>query len=94
MAEKKATELKGEVNLIRTSMLDGSFLKFSYVLCNITGLFKMETDQLRPLGSVLKLGIWSIPIFYYIDYVHFQLFSNCYAHALKRIWMYMPGPWV
>ena len=28
-----------------------------------------------------------------LDYVHFRLFSNCYAHALKRIWMYTFGPW-
>ena len=33
-------------------------------------------------------------MYYYIEYVHCQLFSNCYVQALKHFWMYMPGPWV
>ena len=45
----------------------------------------MESDQLCPWGSVFKLGILSNPIFYFIEYVSFQVFSNRYEDPLMRI---------
>ena len=45
------------------------------------------------IRRVLKLGMLFIPLFYNLEYIYFQLFSNCYKHALKWIWIYMPRPW-
>ena len=42
-------------------------------------------EKIFALNILLKLGIWSIPIFYYKEYVHFQLLR---ARLIKPIWMY------